>query len=191
MGEVADFVAVLEKAWDAIKVELQQTPLPLWNESVFRFFVVRAMHQEERAWHCQTEWRRVDLLLEKDGVRIPIEFKFYVFARSTDGEESWAKGGPGKKNYKEFCTCLAKLRDFGKESAPAGASWNTAHRLLILVYEDQPARRGHVYASYYANPSLPEELNRSIRLESRTLEAIACGKETTLHCKLFEVIPLQ
>jgi hypothetical protein len=184
MEAVKKLADVLEKAWAAVSREIPKTPLPFWSESVFRFYVIQALLREKSDWLCQKEWRSVDLLVEKDGVRVPIEFKFYVHSSCSDGPVTWRKGGPSMKNYREFCECVKKLKSFGRESPPTSSHGKIAHRLLLLVYEHRSSHKTTKYADYY------DREHSGLRLE-RSLSPIPCGDTGELRCCLYEVVPAE
>jgi hypothetical protein len=82
------------------------------EEFTFRSFFMAAAHDLLDDPRFQTEWRKVDLLVQHGNVATLIEFKYYLLRRTVhlDGTHGRAKGGAGLKNESEFRTCLSKLR---------------------------------------------------------------------------------
>ena len=69
----------LDATWLRIDRTLQDAPLSLWNESVFRFLFIRSLLSLRPDVRLQTEWDRFDLLAQLgDGYNLLIEFKFYL-----------------------------------------------------------------------------------------------------------------
>ena len=97
-----------------------------------------------RKGRCQTEWHRVDLLVQTGAQNAVIEFKFY-WDRPTlrlDGIPSHLKGGAGPKNFGEFQGCVRKLHRLRHDGI---------HRkYLVLVYARTSTRkRRYSYALSY------------------------------------------
>ena len=57
-----DVRKVLKDTWTDFARELKGTPLPHFNESVFRFLFVRSLLRRYPTVRCETEWKRMDLL---------------------------------------------------------------------------------------------------------------------------------
>ncbi|SRR6266550_5993867 len=157
--EIAERIEhVCNAAWEDFKTELCSVPLPLWNESVFRYFFVKQLRHACPDAKCQMEWNRFDLLLQIAGQNVLIEFKFYhpSIHRNLSGDRTHAKGGAGPKNFAEFTECISKLNKL------AQAPWSRSERhpihkaLLVLVYAHHRSLKGKgIYRDWY--DKFPEE----------------------------------
>src|SRR5688572_28687951 len=100
----------VQGAWDDLIRDLEHVPLPLWNESVFRFLFIKSLLRVNPAIDCETEWQRHDLLVSLEDAAVLVEFKFFQnrLGRS-DGDKRRAKGGEGVQNFREFCEAAEKL----------------------------------------------------------------------------------
>jgi hypothetical protein len=49
-----------------------------WNESVFRFNLVRHLLAQNAGLDCRTEWNRVDLVIQLPEGATLVELKFYA-----------------------------------------------------------------------------------------------------------------
>ena len=125
----------------------------LLNESVFRFFFVQSLLEAQKNCKVQQEWRRYDLLIQHEGQNILVEFKFYHRPRCTNlaGDQPWAKGGPGKKNFEEFIECVRQLATVDKCRSRKSDKGKIDGRYLVLVYLDDPA-----YRNCYERVAYPE-----------------------------------
>jgi hypothetical protein len=105
-------ISVLSRACNDVVRELQRVPLEGWNESVFRFFVVQRLRKDAARVRCETEWHRIDLVLfDRHGATL-LELKFFTAMPLRDYKRNKVrmKGGPSKKNYREYESAIEKLR---------------------------------------------------------------------------------
>ncbi len=179
-------------AWSEMGDELLQTPLDHWNESVFRFFVVRLLIRRHPEAVCFTEWNRIDLALQSGGATALVEFKFYPGRVTGDwmGNRVRSKGGAGAKNFGEFCDCVEKLVTV--DDAP----WTKRHsgqvdaKILVLAYVDRADLVGkQSYRHWYDSIQLPGDCPWADRLHQwKTLRTISIPQSrSSLICKLFVV----
>ena len=140
MNSLREVISNAFQGWEkALENELEEMPLELWNESVFRFSFCRQLRQcEEIEQHieCSTKGKiqRVDLVAlpknrEDEHVAL-IEFKAYSHPKNFDivsREFKGKKGCPSDKNYKEFKNCIEKLK------SPEGTNYL---KCIIQVYVD-------------------------------------------------------
>lgn len=129
--------------------------------------------KRDRGAHCQTEWKRWDLLLTTGGKSFVVEFKVYAYNREydLDGNPGSWKGYPSLKNEGEFRKCVNKLRAF-EDSRIAG-------KYLVLVY--QKGCKGNRKASYeqsYADLT---------RFDVTMVEEIEHCYENYVACKLITI----
>jgi hypothetical protein len=129
--------AALRETCSDMLAEVQCVPLAHWNESVFRFFLVRRLLTVKPVITCMTEWNRVDLLLPGPDGGILIEVKFFGIQplRDSSGQFLRSKGGPSAKNVREYKQVIEKIRAFGR------ASWRSdcggiGGGFLVLTYAD-------------------------------------------------------
>ena len=172
--------------------ESRKTPLPNWNESVLRFFFVRALLRLNPGIRCAVEWRRIDLMVQDDHDTSLVEFKFYVRPWLYDlrRRRVRAKGGPGKVNFGEFCDCVEKLANIEQASWRARDDGHISHRHLVLFYGDSPDMVGpKFYASWYDSIKLPARTTRNATLRTiLTLDGLHCPVwNADFTCKLLEV----
>ncbi len=118
--------------------------LPNTDEFTFRSFLMAEIMKRNPSAQCQTEWRRVDLLVQAKSRNALVELKFYLYRRTIelDGEPGKPKGGPGPKNEGEFRDCVEKLRRF---------QWpGITDKFLVLVYEvGNPRKSRYSYDGSY------------------------------------------
>ena len=115
----------------------------LLNESVFRHHLVRALDELRPDASIQIEWKRIDLVVQVDGITHLIEIKYYGDhkAEHLDGSGSWVKGGPGRKNFSEFIACLNKLENLEKQKGMQQlSSLQAVKKWLVLGYSDRFAK---------------------------------------------------
>ncbi|HXJ93866.1 MAG TPA: hypothetical protein VMT20_13530 [Terriglobia bacterium] len=146
--------SALQRTCDRLD-KLPEELLPLLNESVLRFFFVQSLLKGHQNCKLQQEWHRFDLLVQHKRQNILVEFKFYCrpVGTSLTGDHRWPKGGPGKKNFKEFINCVKKLASIDK------CKWRTIDkgkidgRYLVLAYLNDSG-----YKRYYAPLDYPPRL---------------------------------
>jgi hypothetical protein len=160
--------------------EVAHVPLAYWNESVFRFFLVRHLLTIAPTVHLHCEWNRVDLAFEDgDGVTL-VEIKFYPYR----GLDLASKGGPSKQNFREFEKVVLKL-----ESA-AQSSWGLkcgriVASFLVLVYVDPIDPQGRpTFGKYYDDLKPIESMHAVHPIVHRSSIAV----EAHLTCKLLEIV---
>lgn len=126
----------LERATGTLTKELEIAPLRNLNESVFRHHFLMSAYTLHPDIECQTEWKRIDLLLQREGQNHAIEFKFYGdgTAHNLDGSRWWRKGGPGKKNRDEFFACVEKLANLEQRDYIRNEKAPITDKHLILGY---------------------------------------------------------
>ena len=183
--ERCDISKVLEVTWKSVEEELPRTPVCHWNESVFRFFFVRALlglYGDDFA--CTIEWNRIDLLIQRnkkakeadneaDNEADFVEFKFHVqnSHRTLAGTRTHLKGGPGKKNFTEFRDCVEKLsyidRNKWFDDEPSQSTKpRIARCFLILAYaqpSDTNVTKSKSYDHWYEKKAITLRLKRNNR----------------------------
>jgi hypothetical protein len=105
-------VAALQSTCDEFLESVRTIPLEWWNESVFRFFLMRQL--SARGIQCRCEWNKVDIvILQPEHGVVLVELKFYDRRPHHDQADRILryKGGPGPKNLDEFKNGLKRLRD--------------------------------------------------------------------------------
>lgn len=152
----------LKETFEELQREIVDMPLPLWNESVFRYFLARNIqkkHKDSMSIFC--EWHGVDLAIASKGDVTAVEIKFWMLGNLID-ESGMAHplayrkaGGPGKKNKKEFDDVIKKLETIAQKTW--GNKITAAY--VVLVYADPIATTakamfGRYYDSIEVNPSI-------------------------------------
>ena len=129
--------------------EMELMPLSRWNESVFRYYFCRFLATAYPEVEQYIECGKIDLVLRRSPLVAFIEFKFYRHPRRFDpydGRSHGFKGGPGRKNLREFQACIDKLHE--RPSTPGLSKY------VVLVYADltdgsRPSLRfSHQYNEY-------------------------------------------
>src|SRR5262245_56615216 len=182
----------VRSAWKDVRAELPQTPLPHWNEAVFRFFVTRSLLRQRPAPKCHTEWNRIDLAVQASGAVALVEFKFLrmEFVADLFGQKLRGKGGPSNKNFAEFCECIEKLASIGDQPWVDRNRGIMDAKIIVLSYIDRADMVGkRSYRQWYDTIRLPEDYRWADRLSQiETFPEIQCPQsQTTLICKLFSV----
>ena len=126
--------------------ELRRAPLASWNESVFRHFFCRQLHDVDEGVQQFVECERIDLVLHRGEEKAFVEFKFYVHPQRFDpytGGSSGFKGGPSPQNLREFQRCVHQLHD--RKSVPGLSKY------IVLAYADPlgESTPGKQYSYYY------------------------------------------
>jgi hypothetical protein len=106
------------------------------NESILRYLFIKSLPDDIDA---EEEWRRVDLLLHDERGQYPIEFKHY-FRRPLkrfDGRTHNYKGGPSKKNIREFIDSSKKLVQLEENLSIQKMGIDFKDRYFILVAGDR------------------------------------------------------
>jgi len=168
---------------------MARVPSVHWNESVFRFNLVRHLLAQNPGLDCRTEWNRVDLAIQRPEGATLVELKFYAARPHHDhkGELVRFKGGPSPQNQRELFASLDSLR-FARRQAWAKQCGQIIDAYLVLVYLDprEPNRR-RTFASYYDAIEAPNE--RVSRVWT-VLRATPTADGRLFTCKLLEV-PLE
>ena len=131
--------AALSGAMKKLRRHVKLVTLPNTDEATFRALFMAAAAEQLPDAVFQTEWRRVDLLLQRRKRNALIEFKYYIGRRTynLDGTPGGRKGGPGPKNEDEFWACVQQLHE---------CTFTPIHyKYLIVVY-----RRGPIGNSRYS-----------------------------------------
>ncbi|MFZ1898011.1 hypothetical protein [Methanoregula sp.] len=120
----------LEDTGREISRELKNSYLDWFNESVFRYFFIKSLSKHYPKNRFETEWKRFDLLMTDGEAGTIIEFKFYFLNKHSTIDDKFKrfKGGPGKKNDKEFENCLERMSLLKEEGIH--------DKYLIVVYEE-------------------------------------------------------
>ena len=187
---VRDIVSALQGAWKDLVRDLEHVPLPLWNESVFRFSFIRSLLQANPSIYCETEWEHHDLLISIDGMAVIVEFKFFQSRRGIVSPEGRrAKGGAGVQNFREFCEAAEKLSLRVANPALGATTLRLGSAFLIIAYADSREGKIHpkrqFFSDFYDVVKLPEHLATHVFLrEQVTLDPIQCKhSESTIKCK--------
>jgi hypothetical protein len=166
---------------EQIKADLAMMPLERWSESVFRFIYSRAVAKLEPDVTHFVECSRIDLVLHRKRERAFVEFKFYLHAHRYDplcGNKIGWKGGPGRKNYREFKKCVQTLRRRYRGSKVL--------RLVALFYSDPVDTRRKTFDAYFGDKSGVKRKLKIRRLDSISPFA-SNGSESTCNVRLYEV----
>lgn len=177
--------AALRQTCTEMLNELPNVPLAHWNESVFRYFLVRRLLAAEPVVQCMTEWNRVDLLLPGPAGGVLVEVKFFGIQSLCDskGKVLRSKGGPSTQNYREYEEVVDKIR------AADRAPWRSdcggiAGGFLVLTYADPLNPSGaRTYSSYY-DALMPG--GHIVAIES-IVERAPAGTGFQFTCKLLEI----
>ncbi len=157
--------------------ELARVPPPHWNESVFRFFIVRRFLADMPKLECETECNKIDLVFPSPEGLVLLELKFF-------DSRPMKTGGPTRKNFWEYEDNIEKLRTI-RDKAWISTHGGVAHAHLLLAYFDPVTtnKRKRTYGSYYDGiaPGGPISSVRTI------LERAPVGQGSCLTCKLITV----
>lgn len=187
-----DVAEVLTDTWKQFSTELVETPLPHFNESVFRFLFVRSLLRKYPNARCETEWKRCDLLFFDSIGPTVVEFKFYVhnYHRSLSGKTQYRKGGAGEKNFDEFCRCVEKLSALDSQKWGKDYGSHIKNRFLILAYADAEEHDGRKsYGAWYDSLSLPDRITNSTEVVglAQFQDAVCPATKHRMRCSLFRV----
>lgn len=146
----ASLVAALSAACADVLRDLARVPLAHWNESVFRFVIVRRLLADMPNLDCRTEWNRVDLVLPGPEGATLLELKFFSSQPLCDktGRVLRMKGGPSRKNFNEYQAAIEKLRTI-RRSSWTTACGGVASAHLLLAYSDSVTTSKPTFGSYY------------------------------------------
>ena len=185
-------VDALDVALHDMAKELCRTPLSHWDESVFRFFFVRAFLHSNREAKCHVEWNDIDLVVQCFDENALVEFKFFRAEPmyNLTGKLLRYKGGAGKKNFREFCDCVTKLASIEKAAWQMNPRERIDAKLLILAYEHRADLLGEkAFRHWYDDVHLPNNLPCKDSLGTvKSFEPIVCRKSNReINCKLFAV----
>jgi hypothetical protein len=173
----ASIVSILSAACDDVVRQLARVPLPHWNESVFRFLIVRRLRADKPNIRCETEWHRIDLVLFDPQGATLLELKFFSAMPLVDhaGRVLRTKGSPGKKNYREYQDVIKKLRTIRHRKWITDCG-RVASAHLLLAYSDS-------FESYYDGIAESDAIARVSPILKRT----PVGQDSNLTCKLITV----
>ena len=175
----------LRSTCEEFLAEVKHLPIDHWNESVFRFCLVRQLLARNSNIECWTEWNRVDLVLPASGGAVSVEMKFFTTLPTLDNEGKllgW-KGAPGRKNFAEYQDVVAKLRRARNEPWAMDCS-GVSTCFLVLAYADRKrSKRAGTYGAYYDSIRTKTPVV-SIRTFA---DHVAIGGENEFTCKLLEV----
>lgn len=178
----------LKETFEELQREIADMPLPLWNESVFRYFLARNIQKRHKdSMHIACEWHGVDLAIASKGDVTAVEIKFWMLGNLMNGSGTahpltYRKaGGPGKKNKKEFDDVIKKLETIAQK--PWGNKINAAY--LVLVYADPSAATAKaMFGRYYDSLGV----NPSIRAERLIHTKWNVDHSRLLTCKLLDIV---
>lgn len=176
----------LAQACSVLPAEIRSVPLEHWNESVFRFLLVRQLLSLAPDTSCWSEWNRVDLVLSAPTGATLVEIKFYTHGEIRDhaGRVLRSKGGPSKKNVLEFNASLATLAD--SANMPWAVSCGgVAAAFLVLAYFDpvQASKGKDSFAKHYGHLLA----GGPIVAVDTIVQEIPVGESMAFTCKLIEV----
>lgn len=184
----------LREACKILLEDVKHVPVRFWNESVFRYQLIRQIYSHEPEAVHDIEWKRWDFVLQEvkqNGGKqfIPIEIKFWCHC----GDRNPQRGGPSSQNVAEFEQVLGKLQGARKCPALLKAKMDIKQAFLILVYAD-PIEPGikRTFGRDYDDLS---RWNSQFGLNTRVIhERVPCEpksgeqkRATQLTCKLIEV----
>jgi len=157
-------------------------PFDRWNEPVLRYYFCRSLAMTYPQVEQFVECDKIDLVLRQPPLIAFIEFKFYRHSRRFDpydGRPRGFKGGPNRKNVREFQACIDQLHR--RPSVPHLSKY------IVLVYADpmDNSKPNYRYSHYYDD-------YRHAR-DGVLLHRIACSGpiETTgtiMRAQLYEVV---
>ena len=128
----------VQNAMETVRLHEELVGIQNIDESTFRSFVLAELKRLCPEANCQTEWHRVDLLVQANGESAAVEFKWWFCRRTTELNcvtGHW-KGGPGVQNEREFWQRVGQLHS----ECPPGID----RKFIILAYESvRPNPRGH------------------------------------------------
>lgn len=178
MQWVASLEQALEKTCDEVIESLSITPMQYWNESVFRYFLVRNLWLTRQGLVSDVEWKRWDLILQHPlRVKIPVEIKFWCH----HGERKVQRGGPSKQNENEFLAVIDKLHNARNSISLNKDRIESAW--LVLVYADLKQPRPQSFGKYYDDLSMYLHLKQTLPIRNQ----VDCETNTVLTCKLIEI----
>lgn len=167
----------LTAAMDRLRQHSDLIGLTNLDEATFRSFVIAELNRHSPDVHCQTEWNRFDLLLQRGKSNVLIEFKFFLSRPlyGLDGKLIRWKGGPGKENEGEFKSCISKLKRAEIEGIEK--------KFIILAFERNHPRIGsRSYANCYADLSA-FGINSAFSIEH--------SFDNVLDCRLIELTSIE
>jgi len=172
--------------------ELSRTPLSYWDESVFRFFFVRAFLHRNPEAKCHLEWNQIDLVVQCFDENALAEFKFFRSEPMYNlaGKRLRFKGRAGKKNFREFCDCVTKLASIEKTAWQLKQEERIDAKFLILAYEHRADLLGEkAFRHWYDDVQLPNDLPCKDSFGTvKNFEPIVCRESNReINFKLFAV----
>ncbi len=172
----------LGRACSALPIEVRAVPLEHWNESIFRFLLVRHILAAAPGTPCWSEWHRVDLVLPASSGATLVELKFFAHQPLRDHSDGVLrmKGGPSAQNVREFEAAIQSLAG-SRAKHWATACGGIAAGYVVLAYCD-PAIAGaqRTYRSHYGNL----RAHGQIASVETIVEELPLPKEAIFTCKL-------
>ena len=141
----------LSRACSALPTEVRGVPLEHWNESTFRFLLVRHLLAAAPGTACWSEWHRVDLVLPASLGAALVELKFFAHQPLRDHSDRVLrmKGGPSAQNVREFEAAIETLAG-SRAKHWAHACGGIAAGYVVLAYCDPAITSGQrTYSSHY------------------------------------------
>ncbi len=180
---LSSLTKVLTLACDDVLRELANVPSEHWNESVFRFFIVRQLLKIPDI-DCRSEWNRVDLVIQSPRGATLLELKFFTSQplRDQAGKTIRMKGRPSPKNYGEYENALKKLRS-AREAKWIRFCDGVASAHLLLAYIDPVMTNKPTYGSHYDSIAAGD----GFASVHTILERVPVAIESCLTCKLITV----
>lgn len=177
-------VKALKDTVAQIKKDTALMPLAHWNEAVFGFAYSRAVTKLARDVRQFCQCNRIDLVVHHKSERAFVEFKFYMRSPACDplrGTKMGWKGGPGRKNFREFRESVGKLR---RRSAS-----RKVLKLVVLFYCDPISTMDGKHKTFHADYGDNSHLQRELKI--RLLHSIRPfspkGCESICNARLYEV----
>jgi hypothetical protein len=161
MQKIEDVVlAAFRHTVNFLEKEIKIMPLSRWNESILRYFFCQYIATSYSDIKQFIECDHIDLVLRQESLIAFIEFKFYIHPLRFDPYSASAKGykgGPGRKNLKEFQSCVNLLHN--RRPDP------NLSKYIVLVYADpiDGSRPRSKFSHQYSNYQHPDK-NVLIRL---------------------------
>lgn len=124
------------------------------NEQVFRYLLIKNLPDDIEK---EDEWKRIDLLLHKDDILIPIELKFYDRRplKNFKNNSKFYKGGAGKQNFSEFIKSSEILVELNNNPIIKNTGVRFSNGLYIIVAIDRKSDKTK-FSDYYKGKHLDE-----------------------------------
>ena len=175
----------LARACAVLPAERGSVPLDHWNESVFRWLLIRHLLAGAPGTPCWSEWHRVDLVIPSTSGATLVELKFFAHRplRDHSGRVVRLKGGPSDHNVGEFWASIDTLANSAARHW-ARACGGISAGYFVLAYCDPVRISGQpTYGSYYKKLK-PEA--RILSIEP-IVEELPLDTDTAFTCQLLTV----